>query len=596
MQPQQDPPAPAPVAGRPPGERDTRVAVDAVLLPSVFSGTPVAVVALDRDGAVTALTPVAERLLGCAEADLVGRPLLEHLHHQHPDGRVVPPADSPILAALEQARPAAGDGVFVRGDGSALGLAWAFAPTVLARTLVGGVLTFSDTAAQHAEAARQRRHVAAVEEANVRLALLAEVARVLGETDDVVAGLRALADLVVPVLADWVTVDVLAEDGTSLERVALTHRDPARRAATAARVGPLPPLRPGMTSRLAQVLHGATPQHQRMPPPDQLRSLVVDDLAAERVALGLELGASEWITAPLRARGRTLGAITLVRADGSRPYRAEDLDFAADLAARAGTLLDTTRVLSRQVSRAEQMQRALLPDLTARIGPLELAGLYQPASDLAQVGGDWYDAFVLPDESTGLVIGDVAGHDLHAATRMGAIRHKLRALAGDRIAPPSDVVARLDRVLQRFAPDDLATAVYARLDTTPRGPRLQWSNAGHPPPLLLTGGRPPRLLDDVVDLPLGVADLDRTDAEVHLGGPGGQGGAAPVTLVLYSDGLVERPGESLTAGLRRLLDAGADLAGVPLADVGPELLARLDPTGLDDIAVLTARLGPPGAG
>ncbi|WP_432510015.1 PP2C family protein-serine/threonine phosphatase [Kineococcus sp. SYSU DK001] len=587
-------------AGPPPGRRDardTRVAVDAALLPSVFGGAPVAMIAVDRDGAVTALTPTAERLLGHAEAELLTRPLHEHLQLQQLDGRVVPAADSPILRALRQARPAAGEGVFVREDGSTLVTSWAFAPTVLAHTLTGGVLTFSDSHAQHAEAARQRERLNTLEEANVRLALLAEVSRVLSEGgeagDDVVSGLRALAALLVPALADWVTVDVLAEDGTGLERVALAHRDPALRAAAAAHLGPLPPLRPGMTSRLAQVLHGAAPQHQRMPPPAQAPALAVDALARERLALAREFGAAEWITTPLRARGRTLGAITLVRADAARPFRPGDRDFTADLAARAGALLDTTRVLRRQVLRAEQMQRALLPDLAERIGPLELAGLYQPASDLAQVGGDWYDAFGLPDGSTGLVIGDVAGHDLHAATRMGAIRHKLRALAGDRVGPPSDVLARLDRVLQRFAPDDLASVVYARLSTTARGARLQWSNGGHLPPLLLPAQGPPRLLDDVVDLPLGVADLARADAEVDLEGYG----PGPVTLVLYSDGLVEHPDESLTSGLRRLLRAGAGLSRTPLRDVGPELLRRMRPTGLDDIAVLTARFAlEPGRG
>ncbi|WP_328293729.1 SpoIIE family protein phosphatase [Kineococcus sp. NBC_00420] len=598
------------------GQRDTRVAVDAVLLPSMFSGAPVAVLALDQDGAVTAVTPTAERLLGYGEAELVTHPLHEHLHHQHLDGRTVAPAESPILLALRGARPAAGEGVFLRRDGSALVLAWAFAPTVLARTLVGGVLTLSDTTAQHAEATRQRQRLDALEEANVRLALLAEASRVLGGADDVEAGLTALAELLVPALADWVSVDVLAEDGTSLQRVALAHRDPGLHATAAANLGPLPSLEPGMTSRLAQVLHGAGIQHQRMPAPDQAWTLAVDALAGNRLELARQLGASEWVTAPLRARGHTLGAITLVRTDPSRPYRQQDSDFAADLAVRAGALLDTTRVLQRQARRAEQMQRALLPELAPRIGALDLAGLYQPANDFVQVGGDWYDAFALPDGSVALVIGDVAGHDLHAATRMGAIRHKLRALAGDRIAPPSEVIARLDRILHRFAPDDLATLVYARLHSDTAGTTLQWANAGHPPPLLLRAGEPARLLDEVVDLPLGVDENEeRTDAH-HLlttgrlrftpepPNPAGDGPPAPGTggrspgskahtLVLYSDGLVEHPDESLTVSFQRLLAAGEDLSDTPLQDLPRELLRRMGPTGLDDIAVLAVRIDVP---
>jgi PAS domain S-box-containing protein len=536
-------------------------------------------IALDRDGAVTAMTPSAERLLGYGEAELVGKPVHDHLQHQHLDGRAVSGEVSPILTALRESRSAAGDdGVFLRKDGSALVIAWAFAPTVLAHTLIGGVLTFYDARAELAESSRQRRRLAAVEEANVRLALLADVARVLGESDDVVAGLTALARLVVPVLADWVSIDVLGEDGVTLERVALTHRDPSREAAGAAHLGPLPPLRPEMTSALARVLHGGPLQHQPAVP-----FAPVDALAADRLGLVRELGGVEGITAPLRARGRTLGAITLVRTDTVRPYRQEDCDFAADLASRAAALLDTARVLEHQMHRAEQMQRALLPELAPRIGPLELAGLYHPASDIAQVGGDWYDAFALPDDSIGLVIGDVAGHDLHAATRMGAIRHKLRALAGDSVAPPSDVVSRLDRVVQRFAPDDVATLVYARLTTSSGGgAHLQWSCAGHPPPLLLSPGEPPRLLDDVVDLPIGVDALERSDGELELGGQ--------ATLVFYSDGLVEHPEESLTTGLERLRRVSADLDGTALPTICHELLTRMRPTGIDDIAILAVRL------
>ncbi|PRY13555.1 SpoIIE family protein phosphatase [Kineococcus rhizosphaerae] len=565
-------------------QRDTRAAVDVALLPAVFSGALVAMIALDRDGTVTALTPSVERLLGWTESELLGTPLHRHVRHQRADGRPVPAEDSPVLAGLREARPAGRDDEYlVRKDGSLLPVTWAFAPTVLARTPVGGVLTFYDAQAARAQTARQRQRLAEVEESNARLALLADVSHVLGESDDVVEGLRAVARRVVPVLADWVCVDVLGEDGTTLERVALAHRDPVLDAVGATHLGPLPPLRPGMTSALAQVLQGLPLLHQQEVP-----ATAVDELAADRLALVRELGAAEGITAPLRARGRTLGAITLVRTDGTRPYRQEDRDFVADLAARAAALLDTTRLLGHQVRRAEQMQRALLPELADRIGPLALSGLYRPASDLAQVGGDWYDAFALPDGSTGLVIGDVAGHDLHAATRMGAIRHKLRALAGDRVAPASEVVARLDRVVQRFAPQDLVTLLYARVTAAgPAGVRLEWSNAGHPPPLLLSPGGPARLLDDVVDLPVGVDDLPRADAATAL-----EDGS---TLVLYSDGLVERPRESLTTGLERLLRVAADLGTVPLRGLGQDLLTGMRPTGLDDIAVLAVRLGPQGA-
>ena len=110
-----------------------------------------------------------------------------------------------------------------------------------------------------------------------------------------------------------------------------------------------------------------------------------------------------------------------------------DLPRTQRLAGRAGFVVENAWLLGRHQRRAEEMQRALLPSLPARIAGIDLAGIYTPADDLSQVGGDWYDAFALPDGSVAVVIGDVVGHDLRAAGRMGAVRHKLRAIATDRM-------------------------------------------------------------------------------------------------------------------------------------------------------------------
>ncbi|WP_432502838.1 ATP-binding SpoIIE family protein phosphatase [Kineococcus arenarius] len=559
------------------------MAIDASLLPAIFDGPAVAVIALDRDGLITALTPGAELLLGYSESELLGEPLHERLHHQHLDGSPLARGDCPVVAALRAARPAAGHGaVLARADGTLLVASWAFAPVVLARTLTGGVLTLHDVSAQRDDASRHGRRLALAEAANLRLTLLADVSQLLSEGPaDLDRALDGLARRVVPALADWVAVDLLEADGARARRVALVHRDPAVEAGALAGLGPLPPLDPGMRSPLVQVLHGAPLQH--------VADLsTVDDEGdeswAQRRSHLRELGASAAIVAPLRARGRTLGALTLVRTLPARPFRDEDVAFVADLAARAAATVDTARLLQQEQHRAEQMQRALLPQLPERIGGLRLAGLYQPASDLAQVGGDWYDAFELPDGSAALVLGDVAGHDLHAATRMGAIRHKLRAIAADRVARPAEVLTRLDRVLQRFAPSDVATLLHARLRCEGAGWQAQWSSAGHPPPLLLVPGAGPRFLEAEADLPLGVADLPRHDAHASL--------PAGATVVFYSDGLVEHPGESLTDGLQRLLRAGAGLERAPLPHLCRELLDRLHPAGSDDIAVLAVHLGP----
>ncbi len=566
--------------------RDTRVAIEAALLPSLFDGESVAVIAVDRDGLVTALTPGAEVLLGYSESDLLGEPLHERLHHQRADGRPLAREDCPVVAALAAARPASEhEDVLVREDGSLLLVSWAFAPVVLARTLTGGVLTFHDVHAQRDEASRRGRRLVLAEAANLRLTLLADVSQLLAEAPaDLHPALEALARRVTPALADWVAIDLLEQDGARARRVALVHHDPVVQERLRAELGPLPPLEAQARSPLAAVLLGGPLRHVR-------DFAALDDPAdaswTERLSLVRSLGATEGIVAPLRARGRTLGALTLVRTGAGRPFRDEDVAFVADLAGRAAATVDTARLLQGQQHRAEQMQRALLPELPERIGGLRLAGLYRPASDLAQVGGDWYDAFALADGSVALVTGDVAGHDLHAATRMGAVRHKLRAIAADRVTRPSEVLTRLDRVLQRFAPEDVVTLVHARVRPGPGGWSAEWSCAGHPPPLLLVPGAGPRFLQAEADLPVGVADLPRHDSHAAL--------PAGAVLVFYSDGLVEHPGESLTEGLQRLQRAAAGLEREPLDRLCRELLECAAPSGEDDIAVLAARLGTPDA-
>ncbi|NAZ84834.1 PP2C family protein-serine/threonine phosphatase [Kineococcus indalonis] len=430
-----------------------------------------------------------------------------------------------------------------------------------------------------------QRRLALAEAAGARLQLLADVSQVLVQAPgDLDGALGTIARRVVPQLAHWVAVDLLEHDGVRARRVALVHRDADVQEVLRAGLGPLPALSARMSSPLAQVLRGAPLQHVR----EVSTSAQEDDECWDRrVALMRRLGASQAVVAPLRVRGHTLGAITLVRTDAAWPFDDDDLALVADLADRAAATVDAARLLQREQHRAEQMQRALLPQLPARIGDVHLHGLYRPADDLSQVGGDWYDAFTLVDDGIALVLGDVAGHDLHAATRMSAIRHKLRAIAGQRVHLPSQVLTHLDRVLQRFAPDDVATLVYAHLQPEQEGWGLEFSCAGHLPPLLLVPGAPARLLHAEADLPLGVADLPRADtyAEVPVG----------ASLVLYSDGLVERAGESLTHGLQRLVRAGEGLQHLPLELVCEELIARLQPAGTDDIAVLATRVHPPAA-
>jgi serine phosphatase RsbU (regulator of sigma subunit)/anti-sigma regulatory factor (Ser/Thr protein kinase) len=239
----------------------------------------------------------------------------------------------------------------------------------------------------------------------------------------------------------------------------------------------------------------------------------------------------------------------------------------------------------RTVARA--LQDAMLPQLPD-YGTLELAARYLTAAEEDQVGGDWYDAIILPNGSTSLVIGDVIGHDIVAAATMGQLRNLLRALIWDRDEVPSAVVGRLDRVIRDLRINTMATLILARVE--PRDPSrpggstsVSWTNAGHPAPILVHADGTVVALDDSTDILLGVdPGGDRRD-HTHLVPPG-------ATLLLYTDGLVELRGEHINAGHQRLLDAvgrHSRLDPEPLLDA---VLAEMvgDRPG-DDVAVLAVR-------
>jgi serine phosphatase RsbU (regulator of sigma subunit) len=170
-----------------------------------------------------------------------------------------------------------------------------------------------------------------------------------------------------------------------------------------------------------------------------------------------------------------------------------------------------------------------------------LAGRYLPAAS-ARLGGDWYDAFQLPDGRLGLAIGDVVGRGFYTAAVMGQLRSALRAYALDGIAP-GEVLERLSRLLRQLEPGRTATVLYLVLD--PYGGSLVASSAGHPPPLVAGDDGGPTFFDLPGSPPLGATRLPTYEEREHAMEPG-------CTLVLYTDGLVERPGESLDAGLERL--------------------------------------------
>ena len=383
--------------------------------------------------------------------------------------------------------------------------------------------------AEHARQEAQRDRDLARRAAE-RLRLAARVTAAMGGTVDGDEALRRVVGLLVPQFCDWAVAD--RADRPLVRRVAAAPRD----------------ARPPAVAGVERVLSGREVQIH------------------EGDVLVLGLG----------QHGRVHGALTLGRAGGFPP---DDVVLARALAERTAASLETARLYEVQRAAAASLQSALLTRLPQPRG-LALSATYRPAVEGAEIGGDWYDAIPVTDDDVVVAIGDVVGHDLVAAARMGEIRGMLRTLAYDRSGPPSTLLSRLDRALVGLGSGTLATAALARLTRVPEGFRLSWSNAGHLDPLLLPAGGAPRFLDDpdAHGVMLGVRP-DRARADAHLLLRPGD------AVLLYTDGLVERRDTSIDAGLARLRQRAA---GVDPA----ELCAHLGTyaVGDDDAALLVVHV------
>jgi serine phosphatase RsbU (regulator of sigma subunit) len=276
-----------------------------------------------------------------------------------------------------------------------------------------------------------------------------------------------------------------------------------------------------------------------------------------------------------------------------RAAREAEAETARRLAAQCAQTLERIRARATEHERhaavqglAEALQRSLLTE-PPDADDLEVAVRYLPAAVEAQVGGDWYDAFRLGDGRTALVIGDVTGHDRHAAAAMAQVRNVLRGVAHSRPGSPAQVLCALDRALRDLAVDTLTTAVLATVEPVPGdvGRLLRWSNAGHPPPLLVAPDGAVRLLATEPDLLLGFdPGVSRTDHATALE-PG-------TTVLLYTDGLVERRGASLDEGTVRLVETVGRWATAPLEELCDQLLGELAVAVDDDVALLAVRAHP----
>ncbi len=374
---------------------------------------------------------------------------------------------------------------------------------------------------------------------------------------------------------DWVLADRLDEPDL-VTRVVAIGRDgplempeelgqPSSRRSSAGSIGILPALlgTAGHVLRLGEA---------------ELEAVVAngDPHAARQAAAALSGGARDLVLVGLVARGVPLGVLTL---GSAQPLPTELLDQLPDVAAAVAPALDAARLLTLQNAVARTMQESLLPPLPAVPGLL-LAARYVPAARGLDVGGDWYDAFPTA-AGLAVAIGDVAGHDLAAAARMADLRNLLRAHAVDGELSPDALLQRLASTAAVLGLEGTATVTVGRLQQQADGWLLRWCNAGHPPPLVLSDGTA-RWLEPAPDLMLGVdVGARRTTHELLL--------RRGDTLVLFTDGLVERRGSALGARLEELRAAVEAHAGMPDA-LAEHLLTAFAEATADDVALLVLRV------
>jgi serine phosphatase RsbU (regulator of sigma subunit)/anti-sigma regulatory factor (Ser/Thr protein kinase) len=288
------------------------------------------------------------------------------------------------------------------------------------------------------------------------------------------------------------------------------------------------------------------------------------------------------LSVPMLASGAVTGVIQVGVTEPNR-FTDDDLLLLRLATERVALALERARVYEREHRIAETLQRSLLPDRLPSLPGLEVAARYLAAASEAEVGGDWYDVISIDSSRVGLVMGDVAGKGLAAASMVGRLRSAMRAYALEG-HDTSTVVERLNQLVWSELEDSqMATLVYLVVDQGEA--TISWVNAGHLPPLVVEDGRP-RFLEGPSSVPLGVMPYAQYQAGV-MELPQG------ATFVLYTDGLVERPGELLDTGLERLAEAAIDPAGGTerLCD---ELLDRLVPDGAtsDDVAILALHCPP----
>ena len=309
------------------------------------------------------------------------------------------------------------------------------------------------------------------------------------------------------------------------------------------------------------------------------KPVVIEEVSESNVLNPIlqQMGVKSLLGVPLIVNRKTLGVLhvgTLQR----RLFTDDDTSFLQLVAYRVALALYAA-LYERERIAGQALQRSLLPERPPLLPGLDVAVRYFPASG-GEVGGDWYDVFILPDGSIGLAIGDVVGRGLPASSTMAKIRNALRAYALE--TGPAEVLRRLELFMWQMNPGEMATVLYGVLD--PVRLDFTFANAGHMPPFVVEQAGTVHILELAPNVPLGTS-VGTSFIEHHEQLEGG------ASLLLYTDGLIERRTESLEVSFDRLREAlHRDLPAEALSDRIVSLLLKDDQVVDDDVAFLLAKV------
>ena len=540
-------------------------------LPSILETMPNAFFSLDANLTITSLNAEAERLLRRSRADVLGSPFLS----------ASPEAASARLGrsfrhAIESGESVVLEEFFAPFDGWFEVHAWP--------DREGLNVYFSDVSERRNSEFAQSVALDEARRAQARLTFVADVSTRLHGAATRTELFERLSRAVITYIADWCTVVV--PSGDELIRVAAAHRDPILDGLAKRLVGGYPHPFSGPSPGVVVYRSGEPLRLRRLA--QQIVTDLDDSIASAAYGRTLRLlGDGPGLIMPIYFNEEVVAVLTMVRS-GGEPFTDADIATMTQVTATVADLLDDAMHLETQRETASALQAAALPRTLPTSDRLALAAGYRAASEGAQVGGDWYDAFELQSGRIALVVGDAAGHGLQAAALMTQMRNALRAHLFDSFGP-SESIAKLSSFIATQEPEAFATIICVEID--PATGEGIWASAGHPAPILLNpegvsvhlrgkpappiGSADPQSLQQPIEHPVALRAGDR--------------------LVMFTDGLFERRGVDIEIGLTHLMITAEQTRDSDVATACDSILREmLLGSHDDDVCLLIADFSPGG--